>query len=150
MAYFEWADDLVIDLGLIDQDHRHLIELVNTLHTATSQGCGQEVVGRLFQALMTYTHEHFQREEQVMASVHFPNLESHQQVHRQFMADLAVLKSRYEKGSITTASQLSSLLRDWLSLHIRRSDRKLRDYLLPQDRWQRTSGEQATEVSTPP
>ncbi len=143
MAYFEWADDLVIDQGLIDQDHMHLIELVNTLHTATSQGCGQEVVGRLFQALMAYTHEHFLREEQVMASVHFPHLAGHQQVHRQFMADLAALQSRYEQGSITTASQLSSLLRDWLSLHIRRSDRKLREYLLPPGKWLRTGGDQA-------
>jgi len=149
MAYFEWADDLVIDQGLIDQDHRHLIELVNTLHTATSQGCGQEVVGRLFQALMTYTHEHFQREEQVMASVHFPHLAGHQQVHRQFMADLAALQSQYEQGSITTASQLSSLLRDWLSLHIRRSDRKLRDYLLPCAKWPRASSDQASDVSAP-
>ncbi|MBI2734003.1 MAG: hemerythrin family protein [Aquabacterium sp.] len=123
MAYFDWADDLMIDRGLID--------LVTTLHTATSQGCGQEVVGRLLQALVAYTHEHVQREEQVMASVHAPRLEGHQQLHRQFMSDLSVLHSRYEAGSITTASQLSSLLRDWLSLHIRRSDRKLRDYLLP-------------------
>ena len=27
MAYFEWAEDLVIDRGPIDQDHRHLIDL---------------------------------------------------------------------------------------------------------------------------
>lgn len=147
MAYFEWAEDLVIDRGLIDQDHQHLIDLVNTLHTATSQGCGQEVVGRLLQALMAYTQEHFRREEQVMASVHFPHLAGHQQVHRQFMADLGTLQSRYEMGSITTASQLSSLLRDWLSLHIRRSDRKLREYLLPRSQWPRTDGDQAACLS---
>ena len=41
MAYFEWADDLVIDHGPIDQDHRHLVDLVNQLHTATSQGRGR-------------------------------------------------------------------------------------------------------------
>ncbi|MBI5923973.1 bacteriohemerythrin [Aquabacterium sp.] len=147
MAYFEWADDLVIDQGLIDQDHRHLIELVNTLHTATSQGCGQEVVGRLLQALTAYTQEHFQREEQVMACVHFPHLAGHQQLHRQFMADLAALQSRYEMGSIATAAQLSSLLRDWLSLHIRRSDRKLREYLLPRSKWARTDIDQAACLS---
>jgi len=147
MAYFEWADDLVIDQGLIDQDHRHLIELVNTLHTATSQGCGQEVVGRLLQALTAYTQEHFQREEQVMACVHFPHLAGHQQLHRQFMADLAALQSRYEMGSIATAAQLSALLRDWLSLHIRRSDRKLREYLLPRSKWPHAGVDQAACLS---
>ena len=47
MAYFEWADDMVIDNGPIDQDHRKLVEQVNALHTATTEGRGQEVVGAL-------------------------------------------------------------------------------------------------------
>ena len=29
MAYFEWADDMVIDNGPIDEDHRKLVDLVN-------------------------------------------------------------------------------------------------------------------------
>ncbi len=36
MAYFEWAQDMVIDNGPIDADHRRLIDQVNELHTATS------------------------------------------------------------------------------------------------------------------
>ena len=43
MAYFQWADDRVIDNGPIDQDHRKLVEQVNALHTATTEGRGQEV-----------------------------------------------------------------------------------------------------------
>ena len=31
MAYFQWADDMVIDNGPIDQDHRKLVEQVNAL-----------------------------------------------------------------------------------------------------------------------
>lgn len=129
MAYFEWADDLVIDKGPIDQDHQHLVELVNTLHTATSQGCGQDVVGHILEDLAAYTKGHLQREERLMAEVHFPQLEGHRRGHDRFVADLETLQRRFESGSITTAAQLSALLRDWLSLHIRRSDRPLREYL---------------------
>lgn len=129
MAYFEWADDLVIDHGPIDQDHQHLVELVNTLHTATSQGCGQDVVGQILEDLTAYTKGHLQREERLMAEVNFPQLEGHRHGHERFVADLEKIQRRFESGSITTASQLSALLRDWLSLHIRRSDRPLREYL---------------------
>lgn len=129
MAYFEWADDLVIDKGPIDQDHQHLVELVNTLHTATSQGCGQDVVGHILDDLAAYTKGHLQREERLMAEVNFPQLEGHRHGHERFVADLEKIQRRFESGSITTASQLSALLRDWLSLHIRRSDRPLREYL---------------------
>ncbi len=31
MAYFEWAQDMVIDNGPIDADHRRLIDQVNEL-----------------------------------------------------------------------------------------------------------------------
>lgn len=129
MAYFEWGDDLVIDHGPIDEDHQHLVALVNALHTATSQGCGQEVVGDILKDLMAYTQGHLQREEQIMAQVRFPRLEGHKKGHEQFVRDLEALQHKFEQGSITTASQLSTLLRDWLSLHIRRSDREIRECL---------------------
>ena len=55
MAYFEWGPDLEIDHGPIDADHRQLVELVNELHTATSQGQGQEVVASVMERLISYT-----------------------------------------------------------------------------------------------
>ncbi len=130
MAYFEWADDLAIDAGgPIDQDHRHLVDMVNALHTATSEGRGREVVGPILEELIAYTDAHLRREEQEMARVRFPTLEEHLRWHRKFIADLNDLRRRYEAGSVTVAAQLSMVLRDWLSLHIRRSDRELREFL---------------------
>ena len=77
MAYFQWADDMVIDNGPIDQDHRKLVEQVNALHTATTEGRGQEVVGALLEALIHDTVQHIQREEQQMAALGYPHLEQH-------------------------------------------------------------------------
>lgn len=129
MAYFEWADDLVIDNGAIDKDHRHLVDLVNELHTATSQGRGQEVVANILESLIAYTEEHLQREEHLMASVKFPNLDRHKIGHARFIEDLRSLQKKYQAGSITVASQLSTVLRDWLSLHIRRNDKELLKFI---------------------
>lgn len=129
MAYFEWADDLVIDHGPIDEDHRHLVDLVNELHTATSAGRGQEIVAKILAALIDYTADHLRREEHQMASVNFPKLERHRQGHAKFIENLHDLQNKYAAGSITVASQLSTVLRDWLSLHIRRSDKELLSFL---------------------
>jgi hemerythrin-like metal-binding protein len=129
MAYFEWADDMVIDNGPIDEDHKKLVNLVNELHTATSVGRGQEVIEAIMSELITYTKDHLLREEQAMAALKFPNLERHKERHHQFTERLNKLQSQYEAGSITVASQLSSVLRDWLSLHIRRSDKEIKVYL---------------------
>lgn len=129
MAYFEWADDLVIDNGPIDKDHHHLVDLVNELHTATSQGRGQDIVAKIMDELIGYTADHLRREEQLMASVNFPNLVGHKMGHAKFIDDLNELHKKYQAGSITVASQLSTVLRDWLSLHIRRSDKELLVFL---------------------
>ena len=129
MAYFEWADDMVIDNGPIDDDHRGLVDLVNQLHTATSQGSGNEIVDKILEQLIAYTVDHLQREEQLMASIQFPNLVQHKIGHDKFMVKIRDLKQKYDAGSITVAAQLSTVLRDWLSLHIRRSDREIKIFL---------------------
>ncbi len=129
MAYFEWARDMEIDQGPIDQDHRKLVDLVNRLHSVTTEGRGQEVVARALDELISYTTDHLRREEQLMESVKFPNLANHKIGHEAFMVSIRDLKKKYDAGSITVASQLSTVLRDWLSLHIRRSDKELKKLL---------------------
>ena len=120
---------MVIDNGLIDEDHKKLVNLVNELHTATSVGRGQEVIEAIMGELITYTKDHLHREEQMKAVLKFSNLERHKAGHDQFTERLNRLQSQYEAGSVTVASQLSSVLRDWLSLHIRRSDKEIKMYL---------------------
>lgn len=135
MAYFEWASDMVIDHdGPIDQDHRRLVAQVNRLHDATSQGSGQEIVAGLLEELLADTKEHLAHEERFMASVGFPESEAHRKGHDRFVAELVRLKELYESGSPTVATRLPQLLRDWLSLHIRRNDKEVRLFLDKQRR----------------
>ena len=69
MAYFEWARDMEIDQGPVDQDHQTLVRQVNELHTATSEGRGQEIVARLLDDLVRDTIEHIRREERWMETL---------------------------------------------------------------------------------
>lgn len=132
MAYFIWADDMVIDNGPIDHDHQNLVAQVNRLHTATTEGRGHEVLEELLQALIRDTVEHIRREEHVMAQIGYPRLAQHQQGHAQFVADLHALQRKFEAGGITVAAQLSTLLRDWLSVHIRRYDKDILTFMQQQ------------------
>lgn len=129
MAYFVWADDMVIDNGLIDEDHRKLVEQVNTLHTATTEGRGNEIVATLLAQIIADTAEHLRHEEHEMGLAHFPDLERHKDTHQLFLNQLYQLQKKHQSGSITVASELSTALRDWLSLHIRRNDKELRIFL---------------------
>ena len=125
MAYFIWADDMVIDKGPIDQDHQKLVEQVNRLHSATQTGRGHEVVGKLLGELISSTIEHIRREEQIMVQLGYPRMQEHEAGHVRFISELHALQAKFAAGGITVAAQLSTLLRDWLSLHIRRYDKDL-------------------------
>lgn len=136
MAYFEWADDMAIDGGIIDQDHRVLVDLVNELHSATTRGAGQTVVATILRRAIESTREHLAHEEEIMAREGFPNLENHKIGHQEFINSLYALEQRLQAGSITVAAQLSSVLRDWLSIHIRRNDKELRRFIQRRDQEQ--------------
>lgn len=134
MAYFQWGNDMAIDNGLIDQDHQQLVEQVNTLHTATSEGRGHEVVGSLLEDIIRDTLSHIRHEEQQMEALGYPHLDEHKKGHERFVADLQQLRQRYQAGAITVAAQLSWLLRDWLSIHIRRLDKELARFIRQKQR----------------
>jgi len=124
VAYFEWGDDLSVGNSLIDHDHQRLIALVNDLHTATTQGEGREVVGGILTELITYTRAHFQREEHHMQAVRYPKLAEHRRLHQELLEKVLELETRHKAGHVTVAAQVSTLLRDWLSIHIRRADKE--------------------------
>lgn len=163
MAYFEWADDMIIDGGVIDQEHRVLVDLVNELHTATSQGMGKTVVASILRRTIDSTREHLTHEEDIMAREGFPGLEKHKLRHQEFMDSLYDLERRLQTGGITVAAQLSRVLRDWLSLHIRRGDKELRRFVQRRDQEQartklqakiqgraQTEGQIRIQISTQP
>jgi len=145
MAYFEWADDMSIDGGIIDKDHRALVDLVNELHSATTRGAGQTVVATILRRTIESTREHLTHEEEIMAREGFPDLENHKIGHQEFMKSLYALEQRLQAGGITVAAQLSTVLRDWLSIHIRRNDKELRRFVQRREREQERSRLQAAK-----
>ncbi|MBX9834851.1 MAG: bacteriohemerythrin [Burkholderiaceae bacterium] len=138
MAYFIWGDDLLIDNGQLDQDHRVLIEQINKLHSATKVGGGQEIVGKTLENLIRNTLEHIRREEQFMTQINYPGQKEHEADHVRFVNSLRDLQRKYGLGSITVAAQLSTLLRDWLSLHIQRYDKDIFHFMEEQKCTKRT------------
>jgi len=125
VAFFPWSEDLSVGNALIDQDHRRLIELVNELNEATRCGAGREVVGEVLAALCEYTRDHFRREEEYMERLRYPALAAHRREHQDLLDKVVELQRRFNENDVTVAARVSTLLRDWLSIHIARSDRQL-------------------------
>jgi len=74
MPLFPWSDDLSVKVTLIDDQHKKLIALINSLHDAMRAGEGKQVLEKTLKELADYTVYHFQTEEKYMQAVPLPDL----------------------------------------------------------------------------
>lgn len=130
----EWREKMSIDDGgIIDQDHRHLIEIINRFETLAADGLDRSEASQILYALKFYTETHFGREEQLQHLVNYPHAADHHQEHRELIKALDdVLTHLAETDDDQLGrvhAETAHLLHDWLVGHILHSDLKMRVYV---------------------
>src|SRR5450631_816248 len=100
MVFFKWSDDLDVGNAFIDDDHRHLIALLNMVSFAIKSGKGKLVLGALLSDLIQYTQEHFKREEAVMRNIHYREFLEHKAEHEKLIFEVLVLQKKYANGDV--------------------------------------------------
>jgi len=98
MTYFVWSNNLSTGHERIDEDHRKLVNLINTFHKAMDEGKGQALMGRALDALIVYYKVHFDREEAEMLRTSYPKYLAHKLEHDKFMDQVDQLKKNFDKG----------------------------------------------------
>lgn len=95
----EWNDKLSVGNDLIDEDHQHLIKLINAYEMAVSQD-NLKVLGLAFESLEKYANEHFEREEKLMAAVYYPQRRDHAAKHKELLKMVQEKHNEVEQGEI--------------------------------------------------
>ncbi|GAB5605147.1 bacteriohemerythrin [Sideroxyarcus sp. TK5] len=121
MAKFIWTDQLNVGIDVIDQQHRRIVEYINQLDDARSNGMSNEEISWLLNDLVDYTISHFGFEESLQEEAQYPFLASHRKVHDLFAQRVAEFQRRAEQGE-DIVKALNSLLVTWLFNHIKRDD----------------------------
>ncbi|MEO5377342.1 MAG: bacteriohemerythrin [Magnetococcus sp. DMHC-6] len=127
--FFPWDDTLLTGEKEIDTDHKYLVMLVNQIHQALKEEMGIKAIGGILQKLAAYAVEHFAREEVYWSRHQIPSLEEHKKIHQDLVANVVALLNSYEKGEFTVALDLILLSKDWLLIHIMKSDKKMVDWI---------------------
>jgi hemerythrin-like metal-binding protein len=133
MNRIQWRHTMSVDGGLIDEDHRHLIDIINRFAGYMSRG-GASLADALdvLYALKFYAASHFEREEHLQTLVGYPDAERHHHEHLGLIATLhgviARASSLGEAYAADVAEELSLLLRRWLLEHIIKLDLTMKPY----------------------
>jgi hemerythrin len=123
MPFIVWNDRLSVGVGVLDEDHKRLVGVLNDLYDAIRAGRGKETLGRLLDQLADYTLFHFRREEEFFAQTGYAGAVDHKAEHDNFAAWITKLRTRYVEGTAAAPSlEVINYLKDWLFDHILGSD----------------------------
>ncbi|MGD1075133.1 MAG: bacteriohemerythrin [Thermodesulfovibrionales bacterium] len=130
MALITWSDDLSVNIGSIDAQHKKLVALVNTLHDAMSSGKGQQALGKILDELIEYTKSHFATEERLMTTHVYPGYLSHKKEHDGLTQQVLTVHQDFKAGKPVITVEIMRFLKDWLSRHIQGTDKKYSPFLI--------------------
>jgi len=121
MKTFEWTDDFNTNLPSVDQQHRHLVDLINRL----GEMFGDHQVDRaqmklLFLELADYAKRHFDDEERLMqeAGIDRRHIQRHQRTHSRFLDDVGAIYAAGGEHVESSGGDMLDYLTHWLSFHI--------------------------------
>jgi len=126
--YFQWREDDSVGVRRFDEDHQAMLEQARRLILAYNEGEPGEVVQECMDNLIEYVVFHFEREEQQMREVDYPDYTAHLAEHNWLIRTALKFKSdlRYRR---LEGDAVADLLADWVLRHIRQEDRKYTVYL---------------------
>ncbi len=121
----EWYDDYNIDVELIDDQHRELVNVVTRLQESLSSGAVNSEIGEALKFLVQYTQQHFTDEEKLMTTIGFTEIDSHKRMHVKLIDDVKNILLDLKKGKSIHPYELIDFLTEWLINHIRNEDKKI-------------------------
>jgi hemerythrin-like metal-binding protein len=130
MAALDWGPSYQLGIPLIDEQHRRLFALFNTLLLAMKSGKGKAVLVETLASLAAYTREHFADEERLLKQSAYPELAEHQRAHGVLLRKVDELVEGSRKGEFMTIEVLNFVAR-WLAHHIGEIDRAYVPYVVP-------------------
>ena len=121
----EWSDELATGILWQDFQHAELIAHINGLQKAILAKQAQAELWRMIDFLEKYVENHFGIEEHYMEAADDPAAGEHIQAHQQFCENLAALRNYDGTGAQIKAASLCYDLYEWVTNHIRTTDKAL-------------------------
>jgi len=128
MAYFVWDPSLNIGVDVIDEQHKRIVDYINTLEVV-QRDKNVEKLNQVMSELADYTLTHFIFEEELLEKANYPFISAHKKVHEAFKNRVSSYQERLKNGEDVSKEVLSEL-RIWLTNHIKKDDKDYSSYVI--------------------
>jgi hemerythrin len=124
MALMEWKDEYSVSVSGFDSQHKKLINLINDLHSAMSNGKGKDILGKTLDELVSYTVFHFASEEKMMKEHNYSGYSIHKIEHEKLTKQVIEFQGNLKSGEYVIPHEVLLFLKNWLVNHIMGTDKK--------------------------
>jgi len=125
MPLIEWKDEYSVGVASVDEEHRELIGLINTLFDNMQSGDAEPRVTESLGEIHDRIAAHFALEELIMRQHDYDQYHDHKQDHERLLDDIRDIMDDHEDGRVLDDSELSRRLDTWFSEHFRTKDARL-------------------------
>jgi hemerythrin len=129
MALIKWTEELTLGIASMDEQHRHLVEIIKEFADAAQKGKGSRMMNKILDELVGYTQEHFADEERLLTEAGFPQLAQHQAQHRQLIQKVERFQFDFNQSGNCVTGKVEEFLTSWLTSHILGDDKAYAEYL---------------------
>lgn len=127
MAIFLWNDTYNGGIAEVDEQHQHLVEMINELDEAFASGVEGQVIRQLYERLAEYCVYHFGTEEKLMEEAHCDPayIAHHRQAHLDFVRIVGNFGASLDVIDRETIDVLLDYLIKWLLHHTQGEDKEM-------------------------
>jgi diguanylate cyclase (GGDEF)-like protein/hemerythrin-like metal-binding protein/PAS domain S-box-containing protein len=125
---FPWNDDFETGIAAVDEQHKTLVRLLNTVARNLALRSDSLSFGEIMRELTEYTIYHFAAEESLMGEFFAGDLleAGHRQAHQEFVGKIGRLQDEYAAKPLDEAvEEIVAILTRWLAFHILDTDRRM-------------------------
>ena len=129
---FVWSGKYQIGIAKIDQQHKKLVALINTLANKLAEQADPTALMKIFDELASYANYHFKSEEALMQDFGVdPEFEaSHRASHASFVHEVTRARNAARGNPLQVSTRTLSFLSRWLILHILGTDMRMANEII--------------------
>jgi hemerythrin len=129
MDAIEWNDSYSVGVNELDEQHKKLFRIINTMFSAEDLSVSSKVMTDLIDEMSKYASIHFETEERYLSECNYPELENQIRAHDVFRKKVDELRSAQTAESENVPSEMIRFLYEWLVNHIMFCDKKYMPYI---------------------
>jgi len=126
---FVWSPEFSVGVGLLDEQHKRIISMINQLSSVKEVTTDSEMISDLITKMTQYSQKHLKYEEELLLQYRYPLFEEHKQDHRYYLKKIVAFTLAIPNGIPEVPQEVSAFLNQWWQNHILNEDMKYKPFL---------------------